>query len=377
MSRRVVLHISGNSYPPLPADHHTLEIWRELSRTADEYHVIARAQPGHGASHTQLGNIHLHLLPSVWRSQAEFLFTSWVLPYFMIRCRPTLLLAQSPVLGGLAASACSLIWRVPLMVELHGEHYFRGRAARRLRSMLFRELARIAIARARRVRALSQEMLESIRDTFGARAAAKTVIVPTRVDLSVFGPAKADYATHDVLRLIAVGSFTGPKNHLALIEALRDADPHASLTLVGEGPLRGQYERAIEQLGLQGRVHLHPWLSQRDLASVLREHDVYVHYSSTEALSRSILEAMALGLPTVATAVGFVRGILRHGENALLLEQPWAQSLARALGELRASMQLRQRLGAAAHATIVEGFEWRAVFERYRAALYGMPADLR
>ncbi len=377
MSRRVVLHISGNSYAPLPAAHHTLEIWRELSRGADEYHVIARAQPGRGASHTRLDNIHLHLLPSLWRSQAEFLFTSWTLPYFLIRYRPTLLLAQCPVLGGLAASACSLVTGVPLMVELHGEHYFRGRATRRLQGLFFRELGRIAIARARRVRALSQEMLASIRDTFGARAAAKAVIVPTRVDLSVFGPAKTDYAMGEGLRLIAVGSFTGPKNHLALIAALRAANAHASLTLVGEGPLRAQYEDAIGRLGLHGRVHLHPWVSQRELAGLLREHDVYVHYSSTEALARAILEAMAIGLPTVATPVGFVRGILRHGENALLLEQPWAQSLERALRELRDSTELRRRLGTAAHSTIVAEFEWRAVFERYRAALYGMLEAVR
>ena len=52
----VVLHVSGNRFPPLPAEHHTLAIWRELAKDADEYHVFGRAV-GRRGSVTRAGNL--------------------------------------------------------------------------------------------------------------------------------------------------------------------------------------------------------------------------------------------------------------------------------------------------------------------------------
>jgi glycosyltransferase involved in cell wall biosynthesis len=130
------------------------------------------------------------------------------------------------------------------------------------------------------------------------------------------------------LRIICVGSYIPLKNHLALIEDVANlAD--VSLTIVGGGPLRAAYEQQITQLRLQARVKLVPWMSQHDLAVLLAKHDAYVHYSTTEGLSRAILEAMAVGLPVVATRVGFVDGVLLDGVNALVLDKPWRGAIER------------------------------------------------
>ena len=61
MTRKCLFHIGGNQYSPLPAEHHTFQIWEALSKDFDEYHVFARSK-NMKFSHTQQGKIHLHLI---------------------------------------------------------------------------------------------------------------------------------------------------------------------------------------------------------------------------------------------------------------------------------------------------------------------------
>jgi glycosyltransferase involved in cell wall biosynthesis len=362
----VVLHVSGNRFPPLPADHHTLAIWRELARCAADYHVFARSSCGRG-SDTREGNIHLHLVPSVLVREAESLVSSLALLLLVRRIRPSVILCQCPVFGGLAATIASRLYRIPMMVELHGEHFFRDRQ-HTLRARVFQLLARPALGAARTVRVLSPDMQLSLRATYGHEVASKSVVIPTRVDLALFSPVKDDYRLQGDIRLVTVGSFAPVKNHLALIHAIRGLQ-RVRLTLVGAGPLRASYESVIANYGLRDRVTLHPWVAQRELAQILGSHDAYVHYSVTEALPRAILEAMAMGLPVVATNVGFVSTLLHNDVNALLLDAPWDEHLASAIARLTASESLRRLLGRAGAETVRKDFEWNAAFDRYRAAI--------
>lgn len=366
MTGMVVLHVSGNRFPPLPVPHHTLAIWRELAVDADEYHVFGRAM-GLRGSVTSDGNLTVHLTPSLIRREAESLATSLALLSLIRRVRPSVLLCQCPVFGGLTATIACRKHGIPMMVELHGEHFFRDRQDT-LRARTFQWLARPALHAATTIRVLSRDMQDSLSKTYGDSIAPKSIVIPTRVDLDVFFPAKTDYTLGDVLRLVTVGSYVPVKNHLALIDAIRDC-PDTHLTIIGDGPLRREYEAMIADAGMQDRVSLHPPVPHRELARVLAGHDVYVHYSRSEALSRAILEAMAMGLPVVATPVGFIRDVLRDGVNALLVHPPWEFTLVACLQRLRTSEPLRRVIGQAGLSTIRSEFEWNSVFEKYRQAI--------
>jgi glycosyltransferase involved in cell wall biosynthesis len=369
----VVLHISANSYPPLPAVHNTFPIWQELAKGADAYHVVARAE-GWRASHTRLGNVHLHLVPSFVASQAEFLVSMWLLLWWGRRIAPTLIVAQCPVLGGIVGALLARWRRVPLFVELHGSHYFPARD-RSPKGRLYQWLGRFALARAARIRALTRQMRDDVALAYGDALRARTVVIPTRVDMALFAPEKADYALHGPLRLTAVGAFAPVKNHLGLLEVLARADFPFHLTLVGDGPLRGAYEARVRELGLQASVTLGRWLPQAELVQVLRETDVFLHVSVAEALPRAVLEAMAMALPVVCTDVGFVAEAVEDGVSGLLVPSPVDERLLAALVRLRGAEALRAGLGGAAHATARTRFEWHAAFDAYRAALYGLPGS--
>jgi glycosyltransferase involved in cell wall biosynthesis len=378
MRRSCLLHISANRYPPFPAMHHTRRIWEELARGFGEYHVLARGESNKYV-HSIDGNIHLHLLPAFGRRGWVFFFLSWALPWFVIRYRPTHLLAQCPVFGGLAAAFSAILFRVPLFVELHGTHYFKPLRSGLLSACSFRFyrlFSSFTFRSAARIRTLSDHMSDVLIAVYGERFRHKVVVIPTRVDLSIFKNVKVDYSVGEKLRIITVGSYISVKNHCGLIQDIHRLKLSCSLTIAGSGPLADEYRCLAERLGTASLLTLTGNLDQKELSALLAAHDIYVHYSLSEALSRAILEAMACGLPVVATNVGYIHGVLQNGKNALVLEKPYADNLAVAIRDLSLSEDMRRGLGREARKTIEERFEWNQVFERYRQAILTMPGIL-
>jgi glycosyltransferase involved in cell wall biosynthesis len=368
--RTVLLHVSGNRFPSLPEEHADLQTWRQLAKGFDEYHMFARAKENRFRQ-SMLGNIHLHLIPALGSRMWIFFFTSWLLLGYVLKVRPTHILAQCPIFGGLAALAAGRLVGAPVMIELHGEWYF-PQARRGATSWLIQRIAAMSLCWCKRVRALSQSMLTCLRDTYGPGIAAKTTIVPVRVNLAVFGPPKTDYASVGPLKIACVGSFVSNKNHLALLRVLIASGLDFQLTLCGTGPLEHEYRERAQQWGVAERLTLHIGLSHAQLADVLREQDLYIHYSLSEALPRAVLEAMAMGLPVIATRVGFLDGAVLDGENGMLIDRPYAEQIKVALLQLGESAELRSRLGRSARATIEKDFEAERVFALYRGCVRTM-----
>jgi glycosyltransferase involved in cell wall biosynthesis len=367
--RTALLHVSGNRFPPLPTEHADLNTWRQLARGFDEYHVFARGQ-GNRFTLSRVENIHLHLIPALGSRMWIFFFTSWLLLGYALKLRPTHILAQCPIFGGLAALTAGRLVGAPVMIELHSDFYFSH--AHRVTSWMIRRLATLSLRWCDRVRALSRSMLVCLRDTYGSVIATKTAIVPVRVNLAIFGPPKSDYGAPGPLQVISVGSFVARKNHLALLQALTSSGLDFHLTLIGSGPLEQEYLRQAQHWGVAERLTLRIALSHVELAKALREQDIYVHYALSEALPRAVLEAMAMGLPVIATRIGFLEGAVLDAQNGRLIDPPYAQQLRSALLVLAESPELRRRLGTCARATIETEFEAEQVFALYRHSIQSM-----
>ena len=118
----------------------------------------------------------------------------------------------------------------------------------------------------------------------------------------------------------SVGFFRPVKDFPALVEAMaivvRHA-PQARLVLLGEGPSRRDIETAINRLDLQPFIHLLGW--RQDVDNLLPLMDLFVLCSRSEGISLSILEAMAAGLPVVATRVGGNPAIIQEMETGILV----------------------------------------------------------
>lgn len=374
MSGSCIFHISANRYSANNTEHHTFKIWQELAKGFDEYHVLARNDRNRYA-HKVYGKIHLHLLPSFGSGAAIFLLLSWVLPYFVWRYKPTHLLSQSPVMGGLAAAFCSRVFNVPLFVEFHGSSYFqvsRPGVKGLIEYFANRSLAPVSLRLSKRIRSLSDEMTSKILDTYGAGLGQKIITIPVRVDLEAFCSVKDSYDVGDPLKIIMVGSLCANKNQEKLIHDLASSDLKVYLTLAGDGPLRNYLESLAESLSPRISVNFTGNMSHRDLSQLLASQDIYVHYSHFEGTPRAVLEAMAVGVPVITADYPYMRGMVCDGVDALVIRKPAKDELIEAIKRLVGSRGLRESLGEGGKNLVQSRFDSRKVYELYRQSILGM-----
>lgn len=132
--------------------------------------------------------------------------------------------------------------------------------------------------------------------------------------------------------------------------------------VVGDGPERGRLESEARSRGLSGEVH---FLGHRDDARrYLQAMDIYVNSSVSEGISLTILEAMAAGLPVIATAVGGTPEIVDDAVGRLVPGRD-AAALADAIALLAIHADTRGSLGAAARSRVVERFTIESMVNRY------------
>jgi glycosyltransferase involved in cell wall biosynthesis len=149
-----------------------------------------------------------------------------------------------------------------------------------------------------------------------------------------------------------VGNFTAKKDHRTLLEATAVAASHhheIQLVLIGSGPLEGAVRDDARSLGLIDRVVFAG--SRDDVAELVPAFDVFALSSRHEGLPISLLEAMAAGVPCVATSVGGVPEVIDNGNEGLLVPPGDAVALANALSTLLRARDLRNAVGASAAQT--------------------------
>jgi glycosyltransferase involved in cell wall biosynthesis len=185
--------------------------------------------------------------------------------------------------------------------------------------------------------------------------AARTIVIHNAVDVgatSVADPGNAEPL------LVSVGRLKYPKDFPTLLAAAeRLGDRRFTLEIVGDGPERPDLERR-----LPARVTLAG--GRDDVPALLARADVFVLSSRSEGLPVSVIEAMAAGLPVVASAVGGVPELVVDGETGLLVTPGDADALASALARLVDDPELRRSFGAAARRRALEEFD----LPRFRAA---------
>lgn len=157
------------------------------------------------------------------------------------------------------------------------------------------------------------------------------------------------------------------KGHEYFIEAARRILARRSdvyFLLLGEGPSRGEVESLIRRHGLGRRVFAVGF--RRDVLEVVAVLDVFVLSSLREGLSLALLEAMALGRPVAATAVGGAVGLIRDGVDGILVPPADAASLAGAVKRLLDDPVRAGLMGEEAGKRIRERFDFTATLAAYR-----------
>jgi glycosyltransferase involved in cell wall biosynthesis len=171
-------------------------------------------------------------------------------------------------------------------------------------------------------------------------------------------------------RVLAIGRLVPEKDHDTLIQAfalVAPDHPQAELWLVGEGPGRDNLQQLVNRCRLDGKVHFLP--GQADLRPLFHQASLLALSSVAEALPNVVLEAMAAGLPVVATEVGGVPEVVAPGETGWLVPPRDVPGLAAAISQLLADPQTRQAFGQAARRRVAREFSMAAMVRGYERVL--------
>jgi len=164
-----------------------------------------------------------------------------------------------------------------------------------------------------------------------------------------------------------LSSEKGPDVFLRAALAARARLPDAHFVFVGDGPLAPQLRESIARFGLEDRVHLAGL--RRDVASVLNDIDVLVSSSHSEAMPLAVMEALASGVPVVATRVGGVPDMIDQGESGWLVAPADFEDIAARLQQILGTPEELARMGAAARRRAVEKMSLSDTVERMAALM--------
>ena len=194
----------------------------------------------------------------------------------------------------------------------------------------------------------------------------RLVLIENAIDIQQFKPVKR--SEDGLIKIGAVGRLEEEKGFAPLIETVAELSkkhPEIRLTIFGEGTLRSELESLIARLGVKDIVSL-PGFEQ-NLINLYSSLDIFVLNSLREGLPNVCLEAMAMGVPMVASAVAGVPKLVENGVNGLVFPVADKDALQTALTSLIESPQLRQQLAHNARTTVEQRFSFDKRMEKMRA----------
>ena len=220
---------------------------------------------------------------------------------------------------------------------------------------------------------ISQEVSASVKRIYGLECKA---VIPNCIPVESYRPKPEDRVRwreenglgSDTVVFTCVGRLEPQKNPLLLLQAFAELkDPRAHLVLSGEGSLRERLQAYAQAHKLCDRVHLIG--KQNNVPSVLAASDIFVLASNWEGNPLAVMEAMAAGLPVIATRVGGVPELVQSGDQGLLVQAGDRMEFAAAMSSLLYDAETRQAMGRAAQRRAVREFKVERMVESY-ANLY-------
>jgi glycosyltransferase involved in cell wall biosynthesis len=229
---------------------------------------------------------------------------------------------------------------------------------------LARALSRVATAWTFRLVTVSEDAARVALD-IDRVPAEKLLVIHNGIDVERFS-AGGTGAGKTGGRAVTVGRLDPVKDQTTMLRAVRlvvDKVPGFRLDVVGDGPSRPELEALRSTLGLGDHVRFHGY--RDEVGPYLASADFFVLSSTSEGVPLALLEAMASGLPGVATDVGGIREVIVPEKTGYLVPAQSPEALADAMLRIQSDLGNLDRMGRAARRRVEDEFSLRSVVRRY------------
>lgn len=361
-----ILVLCGGIYPEGQggAEVHLFYVCRELAEQG--YHIFVISPTSKISSrasekHIPFVRIYIKLWPKPFAT-LSYIVKSFVESY-RLKQQIEIVHAHMAAYPMVAAFMSSLITHKPYIVSCQGSDV-------RISSRKFlHRIFRIPfLHHARKIATVSNEMAEILKQKFGIPEC-HIVVVGTGYDEEIVAELKNANSHAEIRRgmhIINVAYMRPEKNHRILLESfatLTGSIKGVRLSLVGDGPLREELEKFCKQQGIHD-VEFLGELPYREVLKQVANSDIFILTSLEEGMPNAIIEALALGKPVIATAVGGIPEVVKDGVNGILVPPKSTEHIAKALERLLSDSELRRKLGEAA-AESVKDYTWSKIAEKY------------
>ena len=193
-------------------------------------------------------------------------------------------------------------------------------------------------------------------------------VIPNGVDTDYFAPAK--HEPHiDGFHILFAGRFVVEKNLFYLLDQcskLKSAFPgKVSLRMVGDGPQREELETYAAKVGLEGSVTWYGWTNKDQLRGLYATSSCFVNPSLYEGMPNTVLEAMASGLPVVASDIPGNNTLIKDGQNGYIFDLKKPDACFDALAKIARDPEGASTMGDRGRRRAVKSYSWDSIAERF------------
>lgn len=423
-----VCFIGKHKYPKdVFSNEQDMKTWRSMAKYFDRLFIIVES-PGFSFHGTGENNINIYLLPQL--GYPGFILNSVLLGFYLnLRYSINIFDASEIGGGGVAATFLKFLTGRLSVIEVQGEIFrslrlhnsdlrINPNSTNKIcsirmsfmdlyyyyKSWFLQKIGRWAMRRAARIRVISRAIFNQVRAQ--GIGEDKIRLVSLRADLDLFNPrhntkirlnTNDTNSTNKIVNIGYIGRLVDGKGLEDLLHAVanlkgqifptfrsgssisrpnqRDSGEigtNFKLLIFGTGLLKPELKRMAQELEISDLVSWRGLVPYGKVPEALAEIDIFVYPSWHEGFGRSIMEALAMEKPVVATNIGGIPDLVQNGENGFLVEPHNPGQLAEKIKILAENKTLREKFGQAGRAWIAENFEWREGIQKFAQLFLGL-----